>query len=103
MGIPKNVMRIETLGGNGVRVEFGRDNTVETRQCLVSTKKLSHHAKLKIFPAEKVKKIVETTGAGDAFRAGFLSGLAKGMKFDNAIQNGIKLGAKCVMLPSGQY
>ncbi|MCK5461192.1 hypothetical protein KAI58_04370 [Candidatus Gracilibacteria bacterium] len=81
-GIPKNMMLLETLGGRGVR--FIQEN------------------KEVFFSAEKVEKVVETTGAGDAFRAGVLASLLQKKSWEESIRNGIKLGAKCVKLPSGQ-
>ena len=81
-GIPFHLIQIETLGARGVRV-LGKE--IEKK-----------------FPAVKAKKLVETTGAGDAFRAGFLAGLAKNKTFDEAVVMGCALGAKCVELPSAQ-
>lgn len=81
-GIPKNIIQIETRGELGVRMKKNEEE--------------------KMFPAEKVENIVETTGAGDAFRAGLIAGLAKGNSYEEAILFGTKLGARCIQLPSGQ-
>ncbi len=77
-----NLIQIETLGERGVKVI--RDG-------------VSSQVK-----ANPLDQVVETTGAGDAFRAGFLSILAKGGNFDTALTKGCELGAKCVTLPSAQ-
>ncbi len=81
-GIPLHLIQIETLGSRGVRV---LDKESEKK-----------------FSGIKAKKVVETTGAGDAFRAGFIAGLVQGKKFDQAIVMGEKLGSKCVEFPSAQ-
>ncbi len=81
-GIPDNITQIETKGELGVWVKHeGKENT---------------------FPVQKVEQIIETTGAGDAFCAGFVAELTKEGTFNAAIENGMKLGAECVQLPSGQ-
>ena len=81
-GIPKNIIQIETLGERGIRFEKeGRET---------------------MFVAEKVEKVVETTGAGDAFRAGLIASLSQEKSWEDSIANGARLGAICVGLPSGQ-
>jgi sugar/nucleoside kinase (ribokinase family) len=40
-------------------------------------------------PAEPIERLVDTTGAGDLFAAGFLAGLARG----KGLQDCLKLGA----------
>jgi len=52
--------------------------------------------------ALKVKKVLDPTGAGDAFRAGLIDGLVQGLPFDKAMKMGAKLGAKCVASQGGQ-
>jgi sugar/nucleoside kinase (ribokinase family) len=42
-------------------------------------------------PAEPISRVVDTTGAGDLFAAGFLHGQAKGL----GIEASLKLGAIC--------
>ena len=49
-----------------------------------------------------VDNIVETTGAGDAFRAGLISGLKKNAPLEQCIALGCEMGAKCVQMPAGQ-
>ncbi len=50
----------------------------------------------------KAKKVVETTGAGDAYRAGLIYGLLNGMDLESACKIGAKLGAKNVETIGGQ-
>jgi ribokinase len=47
------------------------------------------------FPAYPVE-VVDTTGAGDAFTAGFVAALAQGSTMDDAIDAGCRSGAFCV-------
>ncbi|GGR94564.1 kinase [Streptomyces aureoverticillatus] len=64
--------RVTTLGANGVRIEAAGQDPVEVG-----------------VPEEKAK--VEPTGVGDAFRAGFLSGLSWGVSHERAAQIGCML------------
>lgn len=50
----------------------------------------------------KPKRIVETTGAGDAFRAGLLFGLSKGKDIYESCKIGAMMGAKSVEEYGGQ-
>ncbi len=52
--------------------------------------------------AIKAKKIIETTGAGDAYRAGLMYGLLKGLDLSASCRIGAKLGAKNVETIGGQ-
>jgi sugar/nucleoside kinase (ribokinase family) len=45
-------------------------------------------------PGIQVESVVDTTGAGDAFAAGLLSGLKKGLGLAEACQVGVQQGAK---------
>ncbi len=80
---PEDLYEIETKGERGVEFRYkgGKKN----------------------FEALKVDNVVETTGAGDAFRAGFLSVVSQGGEFEEAIEKGCEFGARCVQLPSAQY
>lgn len=73
---------IETLGENG-SVVYTKDWTKKIR-------------------AVKVKKVIDPTGAGDAFRAGLIHGILSKQKIEDAMQIGAKLGALCVQSPGGQ-
>ena len=46
--------------------------------------------------ALEVEKIVDTTGAGDAFAAGFLARYTKDYSIDNALRAGAKIAAKTI-------
>ncbi|MFG2646516.1 carbohydrate kinase family protein [Streptomyces sp. NPDC048436] len=64
--------RVTTLGARGVRIESVGQDPIEVG-----------------VPEEKAK--VEPTGVGDAFRAGFLSGLSWGVSHERAAQLGCML------------
>jgi sugar/nucleoside kinase (ribokinase family) len=42
-------------------------------------------------PAEPIRKLIDTTGAGDLFAAGFLAGTARGL----SLEQSLRLGAIC--------
>ncbi len=46
-------------------------------------------------------EIVDPTGAGDNFKAGFLSGYMRGRKLEECVQIGADMGAACVMQKGG--
>ena len=70
--IKKGVNVITTLGGLGVNFE-----------CVEKNKYKKY-----FIPAYKLKKIIDPTGAGDAWRGGFIAGLLK----DYSIVDSLKLG-----------
>ncbi len=53
-------------------------------------------------PSEKVENIVDVTGAGDAFAAGFLAEYYKGNDLKNAAELGVKLASKVIQKIGGR-
>jgi len=53
-------------------------------------------------PSCKVDNIVDPTGAGDGYRSGFLTGLAKGMSLEDACKLGSIIGSFIVQTKGGQ-
>jgi ribokinase len=49
-----------------------------------------------LVPAFPVDKVVDTTGAGDAFNGGFAAALAEGAPVEKAVRFGCAVGALCV-------
>jgi len=72
--------------------------------------KASIEGKVQFFPGEKVKHVVDTTGAGDAFASGMVAGVLYGKSYEQALGWGIKnatavlayVGAKKGLLTLGQ-
>ncbi|MEK7690272.1 MAG: PfkB family carbohydrate kinase [Bdellovibrionota bacterium] len=50
-------------------------------------------ARARLFPGTRARRVVDTTGCGDAFRAGLMAGLARGLPLEKAIRLGTKCGA----------
>lgn len=48
-----------------------------------------------------VENVVDSIGAGDNFKAGFLTGSMRGRAIDESIQIGMEMGAECVMQKGG--
>lgn len=71
---------IETKGKDGAVLYEKKDSVV--KETLIKTK--------------QVKKVLDPTGAGDAFRAGMIGGLEKGFSLPKAMEIGAELGAECV-------
>jgi adenosine kinase len=81
-------------------LKVGLEKIIETKGERGST---IHTSRKKInIPSVKPKRIVETTGAGDAYRAGMIGGLLQGKTLEKACQLGAKLGSKCVESYGGQ-
>ena len=70
-------MQVVTLGGHGVRVERSGQEAV-------------------FVPAVRAVAVVEPTGVGDAFRAGFLAALEWGLSLERAAQLGCLLAVHVV-------
>ncbi|NCP67093.1 hypothetical protein GW756_03500 [bacterium] len=81
---PEAVTQITTLGADGVSYQVGR-NSVR-----------------KNIPAINATKVLETTGAGDAFRAGLIYALSQSQTLEEALNLGNTLGVKSVELDSPQ-
>lgn len=81
--------------------DFGSDCTLIQTQGAEGVR-LTHRGEVKIFPAIKVETVQETTGAGDAFRAGLISVLVSGGDLISGVEKGLQLGAECVGLMSPQ-
>ena len=91
---------IETLGekgstiyGNpslcvGVRYKYDRSYIAQTQAVTIK--------------AVKAKKVVETTGAGDAYRAGMIAKLLEGKSLKEACEFGSKIAARSVAFRGGQ-
>ncbi len=50
-------------------------------------------------PAYRVEKVVDTTGAGDSWSAGFLEGLREGLDIPEAARLGNAVAAHCIQAP----
>lgn len=72
--------------------------------------KVSINGKVSFYTGVKVKKVVDTTGAGDAFASGVVSGVLYGKTYEQAVEWGIKnatavlhyVGAKKGLLTLGE-
>lgn len=63
---------------------------------------LYHKGESVSIPIAKADKVVDPTGAGDSFRAGFLKGLLMNLSIQEACQLGAVMGSFCVEAPGGQ-
>ena len=82
------------IEGANILLSEGADMVVVTLGELgsyVATEKESHHV-----PAKKTKPI-DTTGAGDAYAAGFLYSIIRGKTIRDAARNGNKSASVCIM------
>jgi sugar/nucleoside kinase (ribokinase family) len=52
-----------------------------------------------LVPAYEVDNVVDTTGAGDSWCAGFLAGLQQGLGMTDAAQLGNAVAAHCIQAP----
>lgn len=72
--------------------------------------KICANGKVSFYEGIKVKKVVDTTGAGDAFASGMVAGVLYGKTYDQAVEWGIKnatsvlhhVGAKKGLLTLGE-
>lgn len=63
---------------------------------------LYHRGEKSTIPIAKADKVVDPTGAGDSFRAGFLKGILSDFSTKEACQLGAVMGSFCVEAPGGQ-
>lgn len=78
----------DLLLDNGVKIIAVK---LGSKGCYATDGKRSH------FVASFKIKVIDTTGAGDAFDAGFLYGLLTGMTLDEAAKAGNFVASRCVM------
>ncbi|MBI3005992.1 MAG: carbohydrate kinase family protein, partial [Ignavibacteriales bacterium] len=81
---------VEFLFDAGVRILVGVK--LAAKGCYIATRE-----KVAYVRAARVKKVVDTTGAGDAFVAGFVAGMLKGFDPFQAARIGNATAASCVM------
>lgn len=96
------ILRIEKVHGFSIKnlIDIGLEHVIETKGERGST---VHSPKSKVdIPIVKPRKVVETTGAGDAYRAGMIAGLLDGKDIRKACKLGAKVSSKCVEEYSGQ-
>lgn len=96
------ILRIEQVHGYSIKdlLDIGLDYVIETQGGEGST---IHSSTTKTqIPISKPRRVVETTGAGDAYRAGMIAGLLQGKDIKEACKLGAKVGAKCVEEYGGQ-
>ncbi len=80
--------------------ESGTKYVIETKAEMGSV--LHESNKKTEIKALKVKKLLDPTGAGDAYRAGLISTLCQGRSLIEGMKIGSKMGAKCVQNFGGQ-
>lgn len=96
------ILRIEKIHGLSIKdiLNIGINYVIETQgekgSTIHSVEGITH------IPIIKPRHVVETTGAGDAYRAGLIAGLADGNNIKEACHIGAKMGALCVEEYGGQ-
>ena len=70
-------VRVTTLGGKGSRVESRGSKAIE-------------------IGVPQIREIVDPTGVGDSYRAGFVAGLAWGLSHERCGQIGATIAAYCL-------
>jgi adenosine kinase len=97
----------DILIGNDTEFSYFQKHNLTARLVLIETlgssgAQIKTNGKISKISSFKPEKVVDTTGAGDAFRAGLLAGLSRGLAIEHAAELGSKLGASCVSILSGQ-
>lgn len=59
--------------------------------------KVSANGKVSFYEGEKVKKVIDTTGAGDAFASGMVAGVLYGKSYEQAVEWGRKNATAVLM------
>ena len=59
---------------------------------------LVHKKEIIKIPSEKVEKIIDLTGAGDLFAAGFIHGFINKMGFEKSLKIGVKSAAETIKI-----
>ncbi len=77
-----------SLGAKNIIIKLGSNG---------SYVRLCGECKGRVFPSKKVRDVVDTTGAGDSFCSGFLSGFARNLPIDECMSLANAAGALCVM------
>ncbi len=83
---------IETLGEKGSVIYEHHLATTHGRECLLKT----------AIPPVRVSRVVEATGAGDAYRAGMIAKLLEGKNLKDSCAFGAKIAALSVGFRGGQ-
>lgn len=96
------ILRIQKVHKLSIKdlLEIGLEYVIETKGEKGST---IHSLKEKVnIPIVKPRRVVETTGAGDAYRAGLIAGLLNGEDIKASCKLGAQIGSKCVEEYGGQ-
>ncbi|MEK7169728.1 MAG: PfkB family carbohydrate kinase, partial [Patescibacteria group bacterium] len=90
---------IETLGEKGSVIYATASNSTlantDGRQCLLNVKKT-------LIKSVRAEKVVEATGAGDAYRAGMVAKLLEGKTLKESCEFGAKIASLSVAYRGGQ-
>jgi sugar/nucleoside kinase (ribokinase family) len=108
----------ELIDGGQIDLLFANDNEVrammQTEDVVAAVKALAARVPLLVcthgpagaeahsgdeharVPAEPIDKVVDTTGAGDLFAAGFLAGQAQGRDLETSLRMGAICAAECI-------
>ncbi|MFW9996335.1 MAG: carbohydrate kinase family protein [Candidatus Odinarchaeota archaeon] len=73
----KSSLKLLEYGSKAVIMTLGSEGAI-----------LSTRTKQKYFPAYEIENVVDTTGAGDAFNAGFITGFLLGKTLEESIKRG---------------
>jgi sugar/nucleoside kinase (ribokinase family) len=71
--------------------------TMGAKECIVSNNKDSIH-----IPSIKTSKVVDTTGAGDAFAAGFIAGRIRGLNLEECSRMGHEIASRVIQKVGGR-